>query len=134
MENKEKQYPFFMYGTLMLGFGNHFRIRNIFTEMKKAILQGFDMYELWTYPGIIPGKGKIHGELYYILPEHFEAILKELDRVESGAGYHRELKEVTDNEGIKVLAYVYILNYNISDNYNKIESGDWKEYYDNFLI
>ena len=132
MKKTEKQYPLFMYGSLMQGFGNHFRIRNIFSEMKKAILQGFDMYELWTYPGIIPGKGQIHGELYYILPEYFETILKELDRIESGAGYHRELKEVFDNEGITILAYVYILNYDILDRCNKIESGDWREYYDNF--
>lgn len=96
----------FVYGTLMTGRANH----NAFLGENKClgtgILDGFEMYALGSFPGIIPGKGKVSGEVYRVSGEQ----LKELDRFESeGSLYVRKSVTVCLNgeETITAAAYVY---------------------------
>lgn len=93
-------------------------------------IEGFDLLHLGGFPGIVPGSGKVIGEVYSI----DEDLLARLDRIEGYCGepgpqnlYNREIVEVIDENGSVGPAYVYVYNLEGShrDTHEKIESGDW---------
>ena len=100
-------YIVFVYGTLMQGRSNHDYYLGGKEMIDDATLDGFDMYDIGSFPGIVPGDGVVKGELY----EVSEKELASLDYLEGeGSLYIRRCVPVTTRSGKTVLAQVYIYN------------------------
>lgn len=107
MNGKTKMY-IFVYGTLMSNNrGNHTYLNN--AEFKgKCILNGYSLYNLGYYPGIVEDlEGKVKGELYLVDMD----VIPEIDVYEAeGTLYKRTLVKVYSekDEPVDAYAYVYI--------------------------
>ena len=101
----------FVYGTLMSGEGNHYHLQNS-TCLGKAVIEGYNMYDVGHYPAIIPGDSLIIGELYQVPIEDMSSI----DMLEGeGILYAKKCETVTDAEGNTSFAFVYVYLNNCSD-------------------
>ncbi len=94
----------FVYGTLKRGFyANHFLSEARF--LGEGIIEGYEMYDLGSFPAIVEGKGKVKGEVY----EVDRKTLNTLDFYEGVPTlYKREMVEVLMANGQRVKAYAYI--------------------------
>ena len=107
----------FVYGTLMKEEYNHPLIENS-KFIKRAFVEGYDMYDMGFYPAIISGEGIIPGELYEVAENDIDS----LDQLEGeGSLYIRKCEICSDNS----LAYIYEYAQDI-EGYEKISS--WKDY------
>lgn len=121
---------FFVYGTLKVGGRFAERFDPLRVSSVKAEVEGYDLFDLGSYPGIKPGSGKVIGELHeYQEPER---VTKAMDSIE---GYHPDLKDgmylrrrvpVKTEDGEIVEANIYVYNFRTTDRAKKIESGVWK--------
>lgn len=106
--SKVSEFLVFVYGTLRQGCSNHFFLegKSGVKFLGEAVLEGYEMYQIGSYPGIIPSRsGKISGEVYAV----DSLTLKELDDLEDeGVEYKREMVKVRMREGSEMRAYVYI--------------------------
>ena len=121
---------FFVYGTLKVGgrFAKQFdgdRINSV-----KAEIDGYDLFNLGTFPGIKPGVGKVVGELHEY--KNTEEVTRAMDSIE---GYHPEIRDgmylrrrvsVRTETGEVKEANVYVYNFRITEHARKIESGIWE--------
>jgi len=125
--------PIFVYGTLREGLHDYERVLKGKTEnIVNATIEGFDMLNLGTSPGIITGSNIIVGEVVSVAPNMYLQTLQLLDRLEGynpsqkgKSRYHREIRKVTLEDGTAVDAYVYIYNVKLGTDYPVIDSGDW---------
>lgn len=96
----KKTVNLFVYGTLKEGYHNH----HFLGDSKKIAnyqLEGFRLIDLEAFPGMVPGKGYVMGELY----EVNEDLLPELDRLE-GVPY-LYTREVSGNVWYYQYASIY---------------------------
>lgn len=102
----------FVYGTLMKGNSNYESFLGEAEFIGEFVAEGFALYDLGSYPGIIHSKSdKIKGELYRINNE----TLKKLDRLEGeGSLYIRKSISVVNNSNEVQEAYTYIYNQGVS--------------------
>lgn len=111
----------FVYGTLMNGEYNHYYLQNS-TCLGFATIQGYDMYDLGSYPAIVPGGNPIIGELYQVPVEDMSVI----DMLEGeGHIYIKKCERVIDAEGKTAFAFVYVY-INDCSSFRKIPA--WKDY------
>lgn len=97
----------FVYGTLMKEMSNHDCYLSKSKFLGNAEIEGFIMYDLGSYPGIVGGIGRIKGEIY----EVSEETLKRIDLLEGeGDLYTKKLISTSLGE-----AYVYIYNHSIEN-------------------
>jgi len=115
----------FVYGTLMNNCYNHERYLKGQKYLGQAVLVGYALYNLGSYPGIIPDEEeKVLGELYEI----DQQILKRLDVLEgNGHLYIRHSAEVMIDDA-KLGAEVYVWNGKVRKE-NKIDfsSQPWND-------
>ena len=99
--------PVFVYGTLLSGRYNHDYFLKGVEFMGEATLQGYALYNLGSYPGIIPASGeRVMGEVYQV----DDQILARLDRLE-GNGWLYTRQVVGARVGEKdISVQVYIWN------------------------
>ena len=93
----------FVYGTLKKGYGNHGvmqRAGGRFVE--EAVIDGFELYAVSSYPGVIRGKGLVKGEVYDVPDEG----MVHLDRLE-GVPYLYQPEATITIDGQDVLVYLY---------------------------
>lgn len=111
----------FVYGTLMKGYWNH-RLLQQSEFLGKGLLNGYDMYRVSSFPGIIPNnKGYITGELYQVDYK----TLERLDLLESeGTMYIRKEEDIILGKE-KVKAYVYVWNRIIKPGVEKVNEMPW---------
>lgn len=116
----------FVYGTLMRNGYNH----NAYLVGKKycgaAILNGYAMFNLGSFPGIVAHPGeRIKGEVYEI----DRSTLGKLDVLEgNGYFYTREVVGVQRDDGSAIDAWSYIWNGQVNhDKKIKFESQPWTE-------
>lgn len=132
----EKYLPFFCYGTLMRGFGNHERIvRGKANYIRPATTMGTMFSVNGHFPALTTkGNSDIDGELIFIDPRVYDQVLESMDRLE---GYRKDDKKhsmyirrptlILDNEsGETVTAWVYYWNKPIKG-LKFVESGSWVE-------
>lgn len=122
---------FFVYGTLKEGghFAADFDAFRVSSD--KASLLGHDLYDLGWFPGIVPGSGKVVGELHeYSNPD---VVQRAMDRIEGYTGdpdnslFVRKLVTVTINAtGEKVTCNAYAFNSDPTSSAKKIEDGVWE--------
>ena len=104
MNRNPDEYLVFVYGTLMKGQANHRLLRDE-SYLGEATLDGYDMYDLGYFPGIVPGTGTVRGELYRVVTVE----LLSLDVLEGqGTLYSRETVPVRLEDGSAVDAFVYV--------------------------
>ena len=117
----------FVYGTLKRGFGNHAVLRGA-EFIGKASLQGFEMYSLGGFPGIIPvtGFSWVEGELYEV------SDFLHLDRLEGynpetkrGMYLREEVSVVPENSEEPVACEVYVWNREVIGR-TLITDGVWR--------
>lgn len=113
-----------VYGTLRKGYGNHRRLENKkgvkYIETKE--IEGFDMYAVASFPGIIRGNGKIIAEIYEIDNPEVEESLDFLEGYTEGDESSLYVKEKT-KEG----ELIYIWNREIRPGVKRIINGDFKK-------
>ncbi|HHV65924.1 MAG TPA: gamma-glutamylcyclotransferase [Peptococcaceae bacterium] len=97
----------FVYGTLMKGYENHRYYLAQAEYLGKGEIEGYALYAVSSFPGIVPEKGeKVKGELYRVDSD----TLVELDILEGeGSLYLRKMVKVTMDQKT-VEAWVYIWN------------------------
>ncbi|MGV8980141.1 gamma-glutamylcyclotransferase family protein [Clostridium sp.] len=102
----------FVYGTLMSGNSNNERFLSEAKFAGDFIAEGFELYDLGNYPGIIHRENnKVKGQLYVI----DKNILNNLDILEGeGSLYIRELIRVVNDNNESQEAYAYVYNQGIS--------------------
>lgn len=111
----------FVYGTLMKDEYNHIFLQNS-KYINNATLENYDMYNVGSYPAIIPGEDEIIGELYEVPIKDMPAI----DRLEGeGCLYIKKCKTITEIQSRKTLAYIYEFMQDV-EGLEKIKS--WKDY------
>ena len=100
----------FVYGTLMKNQRNH-EYLNHSIYIGDGVIDGYQMYDLGTYPGIVEGKGTVFGEVYQITKE----TENRLDYLEDeGNLYLKKLVVVRLNNNQTVIAMVYVYNQTVS--------------------
>jgi gamma-glutamylcyclotransferase (GGCT)/AIG2-like uncharacterized protein YtfP len=118
----------FVYGTLRAGGSNDIaRFRPLPEHVGHGAIAG-TLYDLGDYPGaVLGGEGRVHGEVYRIVPE-VEAQLDTLEGVMpdgSGEYFRRELDVSVGAVSLRCL--VYEINPRHLRHRRVIESGDWFE-------
>lgn len=96
----------FVYGTLMRKCYNHERYLKKQQYLGPAVLPGYALFNLGSFPGIVPDSGeKVQGELYEI----DGPTLKQLDLLEDqGRLYIRKSTEVQlGNRQVRAEVYVW---------------------------
>ena len=107
MDNKKYV---FVYGTLMRNYRNH-GYMNDSAYIGDGSIDGFEIYDLGTYPGIIEGKGVVLGEVYQIT----EDTEKRLDFLEEeGSLYLKKQVNVRVDDNQTITAFVYVYNKDVS--------------------
>lgn len=99
----------FVYGTLLEGEANH-RLMESNELIGRGEVAGHDMYDLGYYPGIVPGKGTVKGEIYKV------DNINEIDSLEGeGFLYLRKTVPARLEDGRTCMVYVYVYNHGVSD-------------------
>ncbi len=94
----------FVYGTLKRSFSLHKYLQGA-CFLGEGYIKGFEMYDLGSYPGIVPGNGIVYGEVYQVYP----ADLALVDEIEAeGEEYQRRLVPVFLASGDVLEAFVYV--------------------------
>ena len=104
--------PVFVYGTLMSGQPAEDMLGDEAIIGGDAILKNYAMYDLGSFPGVVPMEGEqVVGEVYFVDDD----TLSRLDRYESeGSLYRREDVRVIMADGRRVDAMVYVYNHPVS--------------------
>lgn len=134
--------PVFVYGTLRHGHGNWDWALNGRTTgdgtPTPATLQGAVMHSRGGFPYVTPDtdlSNVVHGDLFTITPEHFDAVMSDLDGLEGyregnhdWSHYLRVIVTVTTADG-PVQAWTYIVqDVAMATSLPRIVSGDWNDY------
>lgn len=118
----------FVYGTLMKGEANHKRYMANCPFQGNGKIDGFAMYDLGFYPGIVAGDGTVYGEVYAVSAMELRAI----NQLEGeGVLYTRKNVMVTMDSGKRMGASVYVYNGDVSDAkrlYKKYGEGEYVWY------
>ncbi|WP_317443176.1 gamma-glutamylcyclotransferase family protein [Streptomyces collinus] len=130
--------PFFVYGTLRPGEPNHDLFLRGRTESEEpARLPDAALYDGPGYPYAVErsGAGPVSGELVTALPETYDRLLAELDRLEEYVPgdprnlYERVAREVRRPDGSTVRAWVYLAAPRVAagllDRGTPLTDGDW---------
>ena len=64
----------FVYGTLMKNYRNHGYLETS-TYIGDGSIEGYEIYDLGRYPGIIKGSGIVFGEVYQVTEETEEKLM-----------------------------------------------------------
>lgn len=122
----------FTYGTLKVGGILSHAFDTIRGEVIAATLNNYNLYDLGAFPGILPGDGRVHGEIH-TYNEHKEEVLIAMDQIEGydtnsegDSLYLRRKVNVITDDNKEVEVYVYIFNQDI-ETYEAdiIEDGIW---------
>lgn len=121
---------FFVYGTLKEGGYFASAFDEIRVSSEKAILTGYNLFDLGAFPAIKAGTGSVRGEVHRYkdqkkateLMDHIEGYNK---NNEKDSLYLRRAVEVVTESGEIVSAYTYVLNRDVPKHVKTVESGSW---------
>ncbi|MDJ0344649.1 gamma-glutamylcyclotransferase family protein [Streptomyces sp. H10-C2] len=136
--------PFFVYGTLRPGEANHGLLEGRTAAQRPAELPGAVLYDGPGYPYAVAVTGtageavaeaaSVHGDLVHLLPELYESVLADLDRLEEhvpgapGNLYERVVREVWC-DGRARAAWVYLAGEELAralrESGRLVPGGDW---------
>ena len=111
--------PLFVYGTLRDAHSNsaRFGLSGSCEVTRNVVLNGFDIFDLGSFPGIKPGNGSVVGDLFMVPDELW-------DRLDSYEGvphlYTRETVSVAGHDNVQVYVYAGEPHPN-----SQVTNGDW---------
>jgi gamma-glutamylcyclotransferase (GGCT)/AIG2-like uncharacterized protein YtfP len=139
LENEEL--PIFVYGTLRLGQPNYERYlakAGSILQIQTGFVTSARLYNFGPYPGLlldpnIDETKRVYGEVMWLNPLHYQALMHELDELEGLAEglYERHPHLVfvgTNSTPTPVQAWVYTIGPILAGQYNEsdlIFEGDW---------
>lgn len=137
MKQTTKQLPFFVYGTLMTGFGNNRIIKDLTDRVEQGELDNAQIHPVMPhggFPCMTRGVGIVTGEIVYMKPESYDIALQQMDALEGyrksnpiGSMYIRETALIRNDEGQLIKCYVYRWNREAEN--EKIKSGCWRTFH-----
>jgi len=156
IENKKiqdhKELYLLAYGTLRKDQYNYNRIRDLFQIKDLAIsyvettkLRGYSMYNVGAYPMAVFTNKPSETIVFDILRISDKAFMI-IDNMEINAGYTRHKLPInieTQSFTLKTECIIYLANVEdqkeideieVLNKTDKVESGDWVQYYKNFLL
>lgn len=101
-----EEYYIFVYGTLLKGQRNYAHYLAPDEPCVTAVLNGYRMFDIGSFPGIVPGKGDVKGEIYRVDARQLAAI----DRLEGEGDLYIKTPvnaKIDDDDYLSVNAYVY---------------------------
>ena len=119
----------FVYGTLLNGERNHDRYLRENRFIGNAVLCGYDIYDVGSFPAAVSGSGQTRGELY----EVDLITLRRLDQLEcEGILYSRKCASVITEDGQGILSLFYEFNESV-EGLPRIQedgtgAGSWSAY------
>jgi gamma-glutamylcyclotransferase (GGCT)/AIG2-like uncharacterized protein YtfP len=134
----EAYHPFFVYGTLRPGESNHYLLAGRSLNFEPAWAEGYLLYSCGTYPMALATQQaglRLEGTLVTPSPEHYPAILRDLDQLEdyrphnpAQSTYVRLLESVQTEHG-PAQAWIYVARPGVLRPwYELITGGDWVAY------
>lgn len=109
----------FVYGTLRKGDE-----RAHFLDGARLLgtrtLEGFDLFDLGSYPGVIHGSGTVVGELYELASDHALVLLDHVEGIHARPPLYKRISVEVEGEA----AWLYVYAQSVA-NARYIESGDW---------
>ena len=99
----------FVYGTLMKGEVNHHYLESS-EYLKRGVIEGYEMYDVGSYPAVMPADGLITGELYRVPVSDMASI----DMLEGeGTIYGKKCEIADDADGNSTICYLYVYLRNV---------------------
>lgn len=137
MRQKTDQLPLFVYGTLQPGASRYPLLRPMVERTVAASLQGYQMHNYRTFPGITPspssGLVPVPGYLIHAKPEKWEEFIRQADRVENEGFLFHRVETVVQWFGGKEdeAAWVYIINSDVlkPTQENRVIGNSWHSVY-----
>ena len=125
----------FVYGTLRTGDCRAGVLGNQGLVCEEAYVEGFQLLDIGSFPGVVKGDGRVRGEMHEI-DDQTLGILDSIEGYHEDAPEHslyvREVVPVLNSEGEPAgEAWIYIYNANLRARHRlppTIESGDWFEH------
>ena len=115
-----------VYGLLRAGESGfaQFGVANAFTDAGPCVIEG-ELWDLGRYPALVPGEGRVIGELFEVLDPY---VMPDLDAFEdywpgdpARSRYGRRKVRLIEPDR-EAWVYVWLLGL---DGARRIESGDW---------
>ena len=104
----------FVYGILKDILGNEEGAEYVADH---TIEEGYKMYNLGMFPGVIKGEGSVSGKVFRVTDE----LLAQCDRIEGTPHlYVRDTIETPDGE-----ASIYLFNQKVNDYHAEVDGGVW---------
>ena len=122
------QHPLFVYGTLMSDQRAFYRLAPAVTRSVRALLPDAQLFAVSWYPVAVSGAGQVHGEVHWLTPGAYAAVLADLDAYE-GDEYERVVRTVTTAAGTPVDAWVYLGATVTTPGLTPITHGDWRRFH-----
>jgi gamma-glutamylcyclotransferase (GGCT)/AIG2-like uncharacterized protein YtfP len=114
----------FVYGSLLLGMGNHGLLDNQDSELVDTFETPpeFTLLDLGWYPGVVMvGDTSVKGELYRVS----QAVWRDVEQLEGYPQfYDRTVLDTPHGPAV-----MYVLGEDYLSNYESVSSGDWKSYF-----
>lgn len=128
--------PFFVYGTLLPGQPNFYLWGDAIIHSQPATLRGGRLYDLGQCPMLIEAReGEVRGLAVRVRPEHYAAILAQLDALEGfdlsrphETVYERVARRVYRPNGKPLNAWVYVGRQQWVQGLTPLPDGDWGRY------
>ncbi|SHL03909.1 gamma-glutamylcyclotransferase family protein [Actinacidiphila paucisporea] len=130
--------PFFVYGTLLPGERNHGLLTGRTRSWTPAVLPGALLFDGPGYPFAVAdpaGEGRVHGEAVEIAEEMYDAVVADLDRLETyvpgdPANRYERVRRAVRGERGEAEAWVYLagpaLGRDLLASAGPIPGGDWR--------
>lgn len=111
-----------VYGTLKKGHGNHSVLGKDAELLGTQVINGFDMYSLGGFPGVVQGGGDIHIEVYSVTDESFDDVdlLEGYNETRPDHGLYDRVSVLTDYGH----AWLYIYNGDV-ERLPEVAGGEW---------
>lgn len=110
----------FVYGTLR---GGDVRAHHLdgAEYLGTHTLEGYQLFDLGPYPAVVPGEGRVVGELYELATETHLAVLDQIEGCHLAPPlYWRVQVEVAGKS-----AWLFVFARRLPGESRRIESGDW---------
>ncbi|MHC4932054.1 MAG: gamma-glutamylcyclotransferase family protein [Planctomycetota bacterium] len=88
----------------------------------RVVLGGFEMIDLGSYPGVVPGEGCVVGEVYALGGDRLLAVLDRAEGVHEDPPLYRRIEV----EALGAPAWLYVFARDVTG-LRRIGSGDWAD-------
>jgi gamma-glutamylcyclotransferase (GGCT)/AIG2-like uncharacterized protein YtfP len=110
---------FFVYGTLRRGQGASRMLGNSSFEGEDSVID-HELWNLGSYPGMVPGRGQVFGDVFDVTSMRVAATLDEFE----GVPHLYKRKKISLKGGDDAYAYIFAQNI-LPGRHLRIQSGNW---------